>query len=52
MRAALAGRRFDCADDVAVLEEGALVGILSLERLLAADEDVRIGDVMDAEPRS
>jgi magnesium transporter len=32
-----------------VLKDESLVGILSLERLLAADKDVRIGDVMNAE---
>jgi magnesium transporter len=50
VRAALAGRSFECADDVAVLAEGSLVGLLSLERLLAADAGVRVGDVMDADP--
>jgi magnesium transporter len=33
-----------------VLEQESLVGVLSLERLLAADEDVRVGDVMNADP--
>jgi magnesium transporter len=50
VRVALAGRSFDCADDVAVLQRESLAGVLSLERLLAADEDVRVGDVMNADP--
>lgn len=50
MRSALTGRGFDCADDVAVLDGKSLVGVLPLERLLVADEDVRIGDIMDADP--
>lgn len=50
VRGALAGCRFDCADDVAVLEEGLLLGLVSLERLLTAGAHVRVRDVMDAEP--
>ena len=36
VRAALAGSEFECADDVAVLREDRLAGILPIERLLAA----------------
>ena len=50
VRGALAGCSFDCADDVAVLEGGSLLGLVPLERLLTADAHVRVGDVMDAEP--
>ena len=50
VRSALTGRGFDCADDVAVLDGELLVGVLPLERLLVADEDVRMGDIMDADP--
>jgi magnesium transporter len=50
VRAALLGARFDCADDVAVLDGRSLSGVLPIERLLAADEHVRVGDVMDADP--
>ena len=49
MRGALAGCSFDCADDVAVLEGGSLLGLAPLERLLTADAHVRVGDVMDAQ---
>lgn len=50
VHAAPAGCRFECAHDVAVVEEEPLVGIVPLERLLAADSDLRISDVMNAEP--
>jgi len=50
VRAALAGSDFECADDLAVLEEGRLAGILPIERLLAAAEDDRVSDIMDADP--
>jgi hypothetical protein len=33
----LAGRAFRCAEDVVVLESGRLVGLVSIERLLAGD---------------
>jgi len=49
-RDALAGQSFDCADDVAVLEGSALVGVVPIERLLAAPPDARIADVMDPDP--
>jgi magnesium transporter len=50
VRAALAGRKFDCADDVAVLDGNSLVGMVPIERLLAADKDAVIADVMDPDP--
>jgi magnesium transporter len=50
VRAALAGGRFDCADDVAVLDGATLVGLVPIERLLAAEADTRIAEVMDADP--
>jgi magnesium transporter len=50
VRGQLAGRKFRCAEDVVVLESGRLVGLISIERLLAADPDVGVEDVMDADP--
>lgn len=44
------GRRFECADDIAVLDGKALVGIVPIERLLAADGSQPIEVVMDADP--
>jgi magnesium transporter len=46
VRASLPGRQFDSADDVAVLEGERLVGIVSIERLLAADANAELGEVM------
>ena len=47
----ITGRSFDCADDVAVLdEEGLLVGVVPIERLLAAAPDAPIARIMDADP--
>jgi magnesium transporter len=50
VRAALLGRQFDCADDVAVLEGAKLVGVVPIERLLAAPEDATLAALMDADP--
>jgi magnesium transporter len=50
VRDGLVGATYDCADDVAVLDGQILVGILPLERLLAADADARIDDVMEKNP--
>ena len=50
VRAALIGRRFECADDVAVVSGEALVGMLPIERVLAASETDRVADVMDSDP--
>jgi magnesium transporter len=50
VRAGLAGRRFDCADDVAVVVEEVLVGIVPIERLLAASGGETMADLMDADP--
>jgi magnesium transporter len=50
VRGQLAGRKFRCAEDVVVLESGRLVGLVSIEHLLAADPDARVEDVMDGDP--
>jgi magnesium transporter len=50
VRAALAGSEFECADDLAVLREGRLAGILPIERLLAAAAGDRVSAIMDADP--
>lgn len=50
LRRRLAGRSFDCASDVAVCEDGRLAGLVSMERLLAADEGAPLGSLMDADP--
>ena len=50
LRAELTGRQFNCAQDVAVLESDTLVGLVSIERLLAADSNASIEDIMDPDP--
>jgi magnesium transporter len=50
VRTRLIGPRFDCADDLAVVEDAALMGIVPIERLLSAPRDRRVGEVMDADP--
>ena len=50
VRGQLVGREFRCAEDVVVLESGKLVGLVSIERLLAAESNAGVEDVMDPEP--
>lgn len=51
---AMAGRRFDSADDVAVCDTGAqprrLLGLVTMERLLAADPAAPVATLMDPDP--
>lgn len=49
-RTRLLGATFACADDVAVLDGERLVGLVPIERLLAADAQTPISAVMDADP--
>jgi len=51
-REQLAGREFRCAEDVVVLESGRLVGLISIERLLAAGPDDRLEEIMNHDPPS
>ncbi len=50
VRSAMGGTAYACADDVAVLADGVLVGIVPIERLLAAGKLDRIAELMDANP--
>jgi magnesium transporter len=50
VRDALVGETYDCVDDVAVLDGHALVGLVPIERLLAAPADAPIEDVMETDP--
>jgi magnesium transporter len=50
VRAQLAGHKFLCAEDVVVLEAGRLVGLISIETLLAANPNAGIEDAMDTDP--
>jgi len=50
VREGLIGHEFDSIEDIAVIESGRVVGLVPAERLLAADADAQIADVMDADP--
>ena len=50
VRDALAGGRYESADDVAVLDGPTLVGLVTIERLLGAAADAEIARIMDADP--
>ena len=50
VRAAIAGRTFECAEDVAVLEGEFLQGVLPIEHLLAAEAAQPLESIMDADP--
>jgi magnesium transporter len=50
VRTGLAGQVYECADDIAVLDGAALVGVVPIERLLGTPAEVRIQDVMDSDP--
>jgi magnesium transporter len=48
--AALRGQQYDAASVIAVVDEGRLLGVVTIERLLAAPPGAALGDVMDANP--
>ena len=48
--AALRGRRYDAASVIAVVEHGALLGVATIERLLAAHPAATVANVMDTSP--
>jgi magnesium transporter len=50
VRQALVGQAFDTAVDVAVVEDGALRGLVTIEKLLAAPADATVGSIMDDTP--
>ena len=50
VRATLAGQTFESASDVAVVERGALAGVVRMERLLAAGADQPVAEIMDGDP--
>lgn len=49
-RAGLVGTHFESAHDVAVLDGTALVGMVAIERLLAAQPETVLADLMDTDP--
>jgi magnesium transporter len=50
VRSGLAGRRFESAQSIPVLREGALVGLITIEDLLAADGAQSAENIMDVDP--
>ncbi len=50
VRAALTGRQYACATDVAVCVEGRLIGLVPIEVLLAAPADAPARTIMDPDP--
>lgn len=50
VRRSLVGRRFDTAAEIAICDDGKLLGLLNLEDLLAAPDDTTVSDLMDADP--
>jgi magnesium transporter len=50
VRGAMAGRRFESLDAVAVVEGDRLVGLVRMVDLVAAEDDDRVADLMDADP--
>jgi magnesium transporter len=50
VRAALIGKAFDVASDLAVCEQGRLIGMVTVEALLAAPADALVRHVMDPDP--
>jgi magnesium transporter len=50
VRQSLLGRSFESADDVAVCEGDRLVGLVTIERLLAAPADAPLREIMDPDP--
>jgi magnesium transporter len=46
----MTGQRYESAAAVAVCDGGRLVGVLTMERLLAAPPDAALADVMDRDP--
>jgi magnesium transporter len=50
VRRELSGREFESTADVAVLDERRLVGMVTLERLLAAPDGATLSEIMDPDP--
>lgn len=50
VREALTGKRFECADDVVVVEDERLLGLVRIELLLAAPPGAPVAELMDPDP--
>jgi len=49
-RRSIVGKSFDLAEAAVILDEGRLVGLVALSRLLEAPENVPLKDLIDADP--
>lgn len=50
VREALIGRRFESAEDVAVVDHERFLGLVRIEDLLSAEADLRIEEIMEPDP--
>jgi magnesium transporter len=50
VRKALSGRSYESVADIVVLSDGALLGLVRIESLLAADAQAVLGEIMDSDP--
>lgn len=50
VRKRMSGRRYETVSDVPVLDAGRVVGLVPVERVLAAAPEVRMSDLMDRDP--
>jgi magnesium transporter len=50
VRSSLAGASFESVDELAVLDGRTLVGVVSLERLFAAEAATRVSELVDTDP--
>ncbi|HEX6116722.1 MAG TPA: magnesium transporter [Solirubrobacterales bacterium] len=50
VRKRIIGREFECAEEVVVLDDERLVGLVSIERLLAAAPEAPLEEIMDPNP--
>jgi magnesium transporter len=51
VRTLLVGQRFASATEIALLEQGRFVGVVSIERVLAASDETRLGDLVEETAR-
>jgi magnesium transporter len=50
IRRSLGGKEYESASDVAVCDDGRLLGLISIERLLRSRGDAKAREIMDADP--
>ena len=50
VRRRIIGHEYECAEEIVVLDGERLAGLVSIERLLAAESDVALREIMDRDP--